>query len=1445
MRRARLSFGRRSKTFPSVGQLFDERYQLVAQLGSGGGSVVFRALDTRLNREVALKVLGAGEMDSEAIARFRREAISVARLTHPGIVTIYDFDESDGLPYIVLELVPGVDLWKMMYEQRVEFKPEASIKICVNILDALAYAHAQGVVHRDLKPENVMVMDDELHTKVTDFGLAYIRGQSRITRDGVIAGSAYYMAPEVAGGKASDHRVDLYALGVMLYELLTGRLPFYSENPIAVISHHLYDAPLPPSRIKPDISPALEAIILKLLAKRPEDRFSSAEAVRDALLNLDSEQLQPERYSEQFLIERINRLRPTALDDEWIKLRDCWTRIQIGAADAPPVVMVVGEAGTGKAQLAYQLINEVRLAGGCALHGQCYQSATPLPYQPIIEILRDCLRNNPQLEISPMLAADLAKLVPEVADDHPIEALPPLPPEAERQRLSEHLTQFLIELAQRQSVLIFIEYLHCTDESSLNFINYLARRIRGKPIMLLGTYRPSELNYRHPLEALMRELIGQDLVERIMLRHLTMGDVAAMIKAVFESELDPMLTRAIYERTQGNLFFTKELIKALVTEGHIFWDEGKNNWQVKQIEQIELPSSIRSIIGQLISRLSDTAAEVLAAGAMIGSEFTFRLLQAVAEVDEDALYDALGEAVAVRLIGEKKDTREETYFFINTAIRQTVLETLNQRRKSRLHLKIARTLERLYPHQLDEQIENIARHYSLGARTDEEIDVAIHYLERAADRASRLFALANALEFYNTALELAQDYLSPEREERILALRERRGGVHQQVGDFVAAAADLEAVLQSPIVNHDRAHKRAVLLQLGQVYRRSEQFDLAIKTLTDAVEISRTMHDDRLVADALYFLGATYWSQGNIKQATEHQEEAYAIVTRLGLQDEVAMRVLHGLAECCGRLVDYPRLFQLAEQSLHLARQLGDVEYQSENLVIIGAAQIDRGDYARAQAIFEENLQHCLAAGLRWHATSNKAYLGLAKAGAGDYAAAFKLLNEALETATQHYKGFLLTMIWHFLGRCYLDLEALPQAAEALSTGLDQAQRHRVRWNDAATIAYWARAQIRLGNLEVGALLEETLQQAILSGDRVYGALVYRALAELEIARGNPEVGLRRAEEMRELAVMLDQPMQIVQADYWRAQALIKLGRYAEAQPLLEGAVEAAVKFKSPRLSWKLHQALGEVYEATQQPTKAAQSRKRVAAFVQDMMQHITDPMLRAHLEAQIPTAVTVQSLTTTLRLLVISDAFGSTIQNAIRQNLADVLRCDAVISLGDLPAKAYPALRGELGLGMTGLCVLGNHDSPEWAEWLPRYKFQHLHQNLASLRIGGREITFAGFSGSERYKPGNSDWQWEECEAAQILKTLPPCDILLTHTAPAPPPGYPQDNTHRGLSAIGGYIEAYQPRMALHGHFHQNYQRKQGETWIVGCFGAVLIQCMIADHSWQVEVQPLLKFGE
>ncbi len=260
------------------GRRIAERYRLEEPLGRGGMAEVWRAHDLRLDRTVAVKLL-VGAADPDALERFRREALAVARIAHPHIVAAYDFGADDGRPYLVMELLAGETL-----EARLDNGPlpvRDAVDIAAQTCDALGAAHRAGVIHRDVKPGNLIVAPDGT-VKVLDFGIARLHdAATALTRTATVVGTSHYLAPEQATGGTADPRADLYALGCVLYAMLTGGPPFGGDNPMGVMYQHLHTPPPPIDR--PGVPPALSALVGELLAKQPSQRPANAADVRQRL----------------------------------------------------------------------------------------------------------------------------------------------------------------------------------------------------------------------------------------------------------------------------------------------------------------------------------------------------------------------------------------------------------------------------------------------------------------------------------------------------------------------------------------------------------------------------------------------------------------------------------------------------------------------------------------------------------------------------------------------------------------------------------------------------------------------------------------------------------------------------------------------------------------------------------------------------------------------------------------------------------------------------------------------------------------------------------------------------------------------------------------------------------------------------------------------------------
>ncbi|HLF07967.1 MAG TPA: protein kinase [Dehalococcoidia bacterium] len=942
------------------------RYAVKRFLGEGGKKRVYLAHDTLLDRDVAFALIKTEGLDDAARARITREAQAMGRLgDHPHIVTVYDIGTEADQPYLVLPLMPGGDVEGLIEKAENHQLPlEQAIRITDQLCQALEHAHGKGIIHRDIKPGNIW-LTQEGTAKLGDFGLAVAIDRSRLTQAGMMVGTVSYMPPEQAMGGAVEARSDLYSVGCMLYEMVTGRPPFVGDDNIAIIGQHLNTPPVGPSWHRPDVPKGLEALIMRLLEKDPNKRPASAREVRQSLasigLTLDS--------SDVGAGLRPAPTGPTATDNPLYRrtfvgreaeLRQLQAAFDGAMSGQGALAMVVGEPGIGKTALVEQLATYVSLRGGRTLVGHCYEEGSlSLPYLAFVEAMRSYVLSREPDALKSELgtgAADVARIVSEIRDRVQVELRPPGDPEDDRWRLLQSVSGFLRNAANVQPLVIVVEDLHWADRGTLDLLLHVARNLQGARLLIVGTYRDVEVDRSHPLSGALAELSRIASFSRVRLRGLTAEEVQRMLSSLAAEEIGWALAEAVHRQTEGNPLFVQEVLRYLAEEGLIAREEGRWRSTSQTPLAMQIPEGLRDVIGKRLSRLTPECNRCLSIAAVIGRDFRVDVLQRVAGLSEDELITLLTEANKATAIEERSSVGATvTYRFTHAFFRQTLYEEMIAPQRIRLHQQVARALEEVYAGRLEEHAVELAEHFSYSSDSAD-LAKAVAYGEMAARRALSVYAYTEAVGHLERCLRV-QEVLDP-------ADKAKRCDLLLALGEALLPAGEAHRA-------YDEVAEEAFALAetLGDQHRASRACKVALDGLarSGTVTMSRTPvfrrwaeKADRNAAHGTAERVRADMALANVLESQGRNADAWAIrVRNLDLARELndpdflfrAARNFFGNGGSPRREAEFLRLaqeFSAAPREGVGPRTLGVV------LNFAGSTFLEHGERGRAEELFAQ-----------------------------------------------------------------------------------------------------------------------------------------------------------------------------------------------------------------------------------------------------------------------------------------------------------------------------------------------------------------------------------------------------------------------------------------------------------------------------------------------------------
>ena len=996
-------------------------------LGRGGMGIVYLARDERDGSEVALKTVDVA--DAALASGIRREIRALLRVRHEGIVEVVAEGVAEGVPWYAMEVVRGASLldharglaarhhgcssppgqrpprgrwWDGLETPwargRGDLAPAAAgvmeplLRIVEQLLATVAYLHGEGIVHRDLKPDNIVVRDDG-RPVLLDFGLTQFLSGSR---DSLAArcddlGTVGYVSPEQARGELVDARTDLYAVGCILYELMTGCPPFVGDDPLDVLRQRYIRDPMPPSRSVVGLPHELEEVVLRLLARDPYRRTGYAVDVLAGLAELPRRI--PAASAPEVARPYLYRARLRGRGESLERLTRALDLVVHGAG---ALRIVGGESGAGKTRLLLALAAAGRERGVPVVSGEC---EAPLPLgagrasgqlQPFRGVLS---------ELASRLHGRDASAVSELVDDHGalLAMFEPalhargvagsdggaadLPPDLRRRRLFEAMVAALRCLTGARPALLVLDDLQWADELSIGLLRHLSEGggLEGLPLLVAGGYRSDE-------SPDLAEQLRLDRSAALVLDRLDDGAVEEMVSDMLAMDPAPEpLVRYLVEQSEGNPLFVAEYLRAMVEEGLLIRTR-RGRWRVLGPDgpaaELPIPQSLASIVNRRLASLDGDARRLVDLAAVLGGEVEMETLERAGDLPEERRLDALARLESRDILHAGGGVLR----FGHHKIREFAYALLSEQDRRAGHLAAARALA-ARPRR-EERLAAIASHWERAGDVESAraayLEAARRALERfALGEAERLFRAHLGLcdratpESIRARLDLAGKILRPQgrNEEAIqiylLALSEARstedreaeavtlrslGIVHRDTGRMEEAQARYEASLEVARSSGQRGVEGLVLGSLANLHKVLGHPDRARAFYEEALVIARAGSDLRAEAIVLGNLGNLELEQGRSEEASRAYEEALRIHRRQGsLELEAAVLGNLGHVYLARGLRDEAR--RLYGEALEIHRRTGDRRSEGMVLGSLGRVSYMQDRPREAKELYGESLR--------------------------------------------------------------------------------------------------------------------------------------------------------------------------------------------------------------------------------------------------------------------------------------------------------------------------------------------------------------------------------------------------------------------------------------------------------------------------------------------------------
>ncbi len=1041
-----------------IGTILDKRYKIQAHLGSGGMGEVYRVLDLEEDRQCALKILNE-MMDEQAVhRRFHREFQVLSRLQHPRLVRTYAWGFAEERPYFTMEYLPGKTLQKIIANPAHlgQFRASYFCDLIQQIAEGLAYVHVQGAVHRDLKPSNIMVLETEegIETTILDLGLAKFKHlhSASITQTGATIGTAEYMSPEQGKGLWVDHRSDLYSLGVILYEMLTGVPPFSGQNPVSVILKHIRESPPPMGEAPVEVPEQTQQIVLKLLAKEPVDRYQSAEELARVLplrfvLPDDEQHNGPVKVMRPQFVGR---------ESEMKTLRAMLKDVLVGEQR---VVLILGEAGVGKSRMVEELLGDARVYNFLCLKGAGREEGGQI-YGALIDAFQGT-----------------ADLMAGLSDSG----------ETDKFSVMERWLQLLKRLRQKQPIVLCLEDIQWVDELTLEFLQYVLRDPEPCPFLLCLTCRWSQG------ESLSDEIENFiqgnefDRATQIQLKNLPQeasGYLAASMLGLRSIPSDALQT--LFRETGGQPLFVVEAVRALVQAG-VVRQNVPGDWQWGEFPETLLSDDFSKVLYRRITALPAVQQRVLEYACVFLSDFSFELLAAVWRGDELELLDVLDDLITEGLLvacGEDEDR----YQFSQELFRCAIYNRMQDVRRRLLHREIGNVLEKI--EDVEELTEELADHFAAA----EEQHKAVKYACLAGKKALETQAYRQALRRFEAVRDCSLDDAFESQEDNIDFLCDyadalRNCGQHNRALELLDEAQvllpddqnDLRARIlwvegSIHILDQRGEIAEEYMLQALRLYQELSDLDGEIQTLgslaylcdvsgrheeavaymLQEIEKRRVLREPQREAFLKGREGQVELIGFRFKTAIAHLKEAIKTSQQPGFEHH-RIGALNLLPRIYFYLGDFNRVEAVCYEVIGEWRKRGVSYWEAVNFLYLGELALERGAFSEALEYAEISVERFLETPRRDYIYRAYAIAATAVAKMGDTATALEWAEKASK-GTQQTSGMytgILPLVYCGIGVAFAQAGRINEAGEAFERAIECRRESK---GD-----HWARALLMAG----------------------------------------------------------------------------------------------------------------------------------------------------------------------------------------------------------------------------------------------------------------------------------------------------------------------------------------------------------------------------------------------